>query len=327
VSRRLSPGACAALLAAAVVTAAASLLLGHTMRYDPQGWLLWGREIGQGLGPFDTSAYPSWKPLALVLALPFAATGAAAPTLWLLMVRTVGILALLMVGRMAAQRAGALGGAVAVALLALAPAWWPTMLGGGIEPVIVALACAAVFTHERGRHGLALTMLAAMALGREEALLLVLAYGASVWRARPALPLVATMLCATVAAAWFLGDWLGSGDPGHGATLARAAAPETPLSRFDSTETLIALVVVPIAVALAAAGLAAARRTGDRVVLAIAVAGVAWVGADLVLLGLGYPVPARFVLPAAAAWALTAGVGVRPLPSAALRRASDVARL
>lgn len=325
-SRRLSPRWRVALLAAAILVALASLPFHGTLRYDPQGWLQWGREIGQGLGTFDTSEYPSWKPLGLVLALPVAATGSAAPTIWLVLVRTAGILALLLVGRLAAARVGTLGAVVAPMLFVLAPGWWPTVLGGGIEPIIVVLGAAAVIAHERGRQGLALALLAAMALGREEALILVLGYGLAHWRTRPALPIVATLVCAAVAAAWFGGDFLGSGDPSHGAVLARAAEPETPVSRFTPAETAVALVVVPIALALAAAGLAAARRTGDRVLLGIAAAGTAWGGADLLLLALGYPVPARFVLPVAAVWAVTAGVGVRPLPSPALRRASDVAR-
>ena len=323
--RRLSPGGSAALLAGALAAAAISLLFGHSLRFDPQGWLLWGHEVRHGLEHFDTSAYPSWKPLGLLLAVPVAATGPAAPTLWLLLIRTAGILGMLLIGRLAAQRAGALGGVVAMALFALAPGWWPTLLGGGIEPVIVLLAGAAVLTHEQGRHGLALTLLAAMALGREEALLLVLGYGVAHWRARPALPIVATLMAVAVGAAWFVGDWLGSGDPAHGAALAKLAGPESPVSRFNATATLVALFVVPVALALAAAGVVAARRTGDRVVLAVASGGIAWIGVDLVLLALGYPVPARFLLPALAAWAITAGVGVRPVPTAALRRASDVA--
>jgi hypothetical protein len=298
------------LLGAALV-AGASLLVATKLRFDPTGWLRWGREVGLGQGAFDTSGYPSWKPLALALAVPVAVTGSAAPLVWLLTVRTAGLLALMHVGRFAARRAGWLGGVVAASVLTLAPGWWPVILGGGIEPVIVGLGCAALAFHERRRYGLALMMLAAMALGREEALLLMLGYGLILRRQAPKLLPAAAVAAVVVAAAWLIGDWLGSGDPLHGASLARDAVHETPLTRFSGAEVAVAIVLLPTALALAVAGVRAARTAGDRVVLGIVAAGLVWIGIDALLLFLAYPVPARFVLPAAAAGAVVAGVGTR----------------
>jgi hypothetical protein len=304
------PGRLAVTGVAALAAAALSLLLGHALRFDPHGWLRWGREIALGDGRFDTSGYPSWKPLPLVLAIPLAPTGPAAPWLWLLTLRTVGFLTLGLLARLTARRSGWAGGLTAAALLALAPGWWPTMLGGGIEPVVVALGCAAVMAHRAGRPGPALALLAAMALGREEALALLVAYGA--WQShRGRLPLWWTAATAgAVATAWLLGDQLGSGDPLHGGALARAAQTAAPFTHLDTLESVAAAVLGPPFVALVILGVLTAIRREDRTTLAVAAAALAWVGIDLVLLAAGYPLPPRFLLPAAAGLAATAGAAV-----------------
>jgi hypothetical protein len=297
----------ASVLGAAMALAAASLLVTHSLRFDPGGWLSWGREIGLGDGRFDTSALPSWKPLPLLAAVPLAYTGSAAPWLWLLAVRTAGLGALVLIYRLTARRADAAGGAVAAALLALAPGWWPALLGGGIEPVVVALGCGAVAAHGARRPGVALVLLAAMALGREEAVILLVAYGAVLCREDRRWLAPVALATAAVVGAWLGGDWLGSGDPLHGGALARAAngAPV----EIDGPEIAAAIVIAPLAVVLWVGGVLGSWRAGDRLVLGIAAAGVAWAAFDVVLSAAGYPLPARFLLPAAAASAATAGVG------------------
>jgi hypothetical protein len=297
----------AVVVAAAVVLAAASLLVTHDLRFDPTGWLRWGREVGLGRGAFDTSALPSWKPLPLLATVPLALTGPAAPWLWLLGVRTAGLLALAAVYRWTAGRADAAAGALAVALLALAPGWWPTLLGGGIEPVVVALGCAAVAAHRADRPALAIGLLSAMALGREEAVILLAAYGAVLCREdRRRLAPVAFAVTG-VALAWLGGDWLGSGDPLRGGALARAAGP-APMHN-DGLEVAAAIILGPPVLALWLGGVADAWRTGDHTVLSIATAGIAWATADITLATAGYPLPPRFLLPAAAASAAVAGLG------------------
>jgi hypothetical protein len=302
----------ALLVLAAIALAAASLLVSDALRFDAHGWLRWGRELARGDGTFDTSGYPSWKPPPLLATVPLAFAGPTAPALWLLGVRTAGILALGVLGLLTARQAGVLGGATAVVLLALAPGWWATLLGGGIEPVVVALGCAAVAAHRAHRPGLALALLAGMALGREEALLLLAAYGVVLcrgdrrrWAARVGLAI------ATVAAAWLGGDWIGSGNPFHGGDLARTA--ERAPFHLGTVRLVAVLLVVPPACVLWVAGVAAARRKSDRAVLVIAVAGVVWTLLDLGLVAVGYPLPARFLLPAAATAAATAGVGAHTL--------------
>ncbi|HWT93926.1 MAG TPA: hypothetical protein VN238_13065, partial [Solirubrobacteraceae bacterium] len=103
--------------------------------------------------------------------------------------------------------------------------------------------------------------------------------------------------------------WLGSGDPFHGSALARAAPPEHPLSRFSPVHTAVATVVVPPILLLLARGVARARDRSDTLVLALGGVAAVWIAADLALLALGLPLPPRFLLPAAAALAVVAGMG------------------
>jgi hypothetical protein len=296
-----------ALVGAALLVAAASLPISHGLRFDPQGWLRWGREIGLGDGAFDTSVLPSWKPLPLLVAVPLAVAGPAAPWLWLLLARTAGLMSLGLLYRLTARQAGPPAGVVAAGLLALTPAWWTTLLGGGIEPVIVALGCAAVAAHRAGRPVVVLALLTAMVLGREEALLLVAAYGVTRGRRWWALTAVAT---GAIVAAWLGGDWLGSGDPLHGGALARAAGAADPPVHVPDAGLVAAIVLGPQLLALAALGATTAWRAGDRLIPGLAASALGWTAMDLTLVALGYPLPARFLLPAAAAAAAAVGVGL-----------------
>jgi hypothetical protein len=303
-----------ALVALAVAFAGASLLVDRTLRFDAVGWLRWGREVG--LGQLDTSAMPSWKPLPLLITTPLAATGGAAGVLWLALVRTAGLLSLALVFRLTSVRTGSrAAGTVAAATLAAAPAWWTTVLGGGIEPVVVLLGCLAVIAHQRGRQALAVVLMALMALGREEAVALIVVYGLVQRRERA----LAAAAAAAVLGAWLGGDWIGSGNPLHGGELARAAGVADAAARAAAGETrggatLIALLVVlPQLGALALLGARTAWRSGDRLIPALTAVAALWAAMDLTLLLLGYPLPPRFLLPAAAAATAAVGLGATTL--------------
>lgn len=306
IRRAIAPTA-AELLALAVVVAAGSLLVDRTLRFDAVGWLRWGREL-TSTGAFDTSSLPSWKPLPLLATTPLAALlgPAAAPVAWLALVRMSALAALVLIARLTTP--------AAAVLLALAPAWWTTTLGGGIEPVVVLLGAAAVAAHAQDHRRTALALLTLAALGREEALALIPLY-ALIALPRAHWPLAA-LATTTVIAAWLGGDWLGSGDPLHGGRLARAAgladaaargrAPGTP-----TTATLLGLAAtLPLLTALALRGLRSARDAQDTRTPLLAAAGVLWAALDLALLALGYPLPPRFLLPAAAAAAPLIGLGL-----------------
>jgi hypothetical protein len=311
----------ALLAAAALLVAAVSVAVDQTVRFDPEGWLRWGRELAGGAGPLDTSGLPSWKPLPVVVTAPLAAVGLATPAAWLVLARAAGLLALGLMYRLTARRAGPLAGVAAAGVLAATPAWWTTLLGGGIEPVTVALGCGAVAAHAARRRGAALALLVLMALGREEALILVAAYGAVLARERRGWAVLTAGACGLVLAAWLGGDWLGSGDPLRGGALARAAGAAAPPVRVSGLGLGAAVAIVPQLVALAGVGALAAWRGGDRLIAALAAAALAWIAIDLALLALGYPLPARFLIPAAAAAAAPAGLGIATVRAALTRAA------
>jgi hypothetical protein len=297
-----------------VAIAGLSLLVGDSVRFDAHGWLRWGREIGLGQGSFDTTAMPSWKPIPLLLTVPLAWTGPLAPTLFLIVLRTAGFVALALVFRVAARRDGLVAGIVAVGALALVHDWWPTLLGGAIEPALVALGAGAVLAHQARRHALALALLALVALGREEALPLVALYGASRWRHGVQWPAAGALTSGVVLALWLGGDWLGSGDPFHGGELARQAGAAAAAAGRSDTALSGALQAVaralPVALwPLALVGAAAAMRDRDRTSIALLAAAGLWIVIDVGLVALGYPIQQRFLFPATAVLCLIAASG------------------
>ncbi len=80
--------------------------------------------------------------------------------------RVGGLFALLLTGRLAFRLGGAVAAGVALLALVLVPGWWATLLGGQIEPTLLALA---LDRHAAGRPRQALVLGALVALGRQEA--------------------------------------------------------------------------------------------------------------------------------------------------------------
>ncbi|HEX6620770.1 MAG TPA: hypothetical protein VF024_13975, partial [Solirubrobacteraceae bacterium] len=80
--------------ASGLALAAASLALPSAPTYDPWAWLVFGREIAVPGPGFSTIASTGWKPLAVLFTAPLALLGSAAPSLWLVVVRCAGLIAL-----------------------------------------------------------------------------------------------------------------------------------------------------------------------------------------------------------------------------------------
>src|SRR4051812_34171620 len=100
-----------------------SLLLPWGLSFDPWGWLAMGRAIADPAVQFSTDAYPSWKPLPVMLASLFSVAGGAAPVLWLLFARTAALGALVLAYRLAARLGGRVAGVFAIAGLLLVTDW------------------------------------------------------------------------------------------------------------------------------------------------------------------------------------------------------------
>ena len=133
-----------ALVSACVAGATLSLLAPWALAFDPQVWVLWGRDALEL--SLDTDGGPSWKPLAVLITTAVAPAGSAAGVLWLVVARAGGLLAVagaLYVGRRLGGRAA---GAVA-ALVLLASPWWLLHTALGNSEGLLAAASAV------GRHG------------------------------------------------------------------------------------------------------------------------------------------------------------------------------
>src|SRR4051794_13961411 len=260
-------------------------------------WLLWGREVaGAGL---DTREGPAFKPLPVAVCALLAPLGTAAPVVWVLLVRTAGVLAVQLAWRAGrrlaggsrppgalAAAAGLLGGrlvglpapgaGLAGALAAAAVLLCGRLIGftaSGAEPALVlAAALGGLEAWAAGRPRLALACAAACGLLRVEAWPFLLAGGVVLWRRapqhRPALGLAAVL----VPAAWFVPEWLGSGELLRAAARARVPNPGQPavaaVPALASLRAGLALVPWALWAGLAALAVAAARErrtvTGER---------------------------------------------------------------
>src|SRR5215212_730735 len=67
------------------IAAASLALVDPAPSYDPWAWLLWGREVAGG--GLSTVEGPAFKPLPVGICALLAPLGAAAPWLWVLLVR------------------------------------------------------------------------------------------------------------------------------------------------------------------------------------------------------------------------------------------------
>ncbi len=198
---------------ACVVLAAASLLWSVELEYDPWSWLVWGREAARL--SLATAGGPAWKPLPVALDAMLVPFGAAAPLLWSVLVRTAGLLMLVAAGRLAAllARPRPLAAGLAVLGTALsAQLLFGLVPLGYSEPMLGALLLLAGEALVRRRPGALFGLLLAASLLRPEAWLLLAAAGGWLVRCRPrTLPLVLASLVGLVLA-WFLPDYLSSGD-------------------------------------------------------------------------------------------------------------------
>lgn len=308
--------------AACLGLAVASLPLPATLSYDPWAWLVWGREVANL--ELDTTGGPSWKPLPVVVTTVLSAFGDHAETLWLVAVRTVGLLTLVAAFRLAARFAGPAAGLLAAGFLVLTPDSGPRFLRlvteGHGAPLSAAVTLWAVERHLDGRHDHALLLAAGLALLRPEAWPFLVAYAAwFCWR-EPARWRFVLPFLLVVPVLWFGGDWWGSGDPWHGADAAQVASGDV-LDRLGLGLRRVAnLVAIPAWVA-AGAAVVTARRRDDRLLPRLGAAATAWCMVVVAMaVAFGYAALSRFLLPGAALLCVLAGVGAVRIVVALRRR-------
>jgi hypothetical protein len=296
---------------AAAVLAAVSLLLPWALAFDPQAWVVWGRDAGRLA--LDTRGGPSWKPLPVVVMTPLAPLGDPAPALWLLVARTGGLLALAGAWTLAARLGGVAAGVAAAGVMALSPWWLFNTALGNSEGLLAAAALWAVIAHLDGHHRAALALGTAAALLRPEVWPFLGLYGLWLWRreraARPAVAVAAVI----VPLLWLGPDVLGIG----GALSASRAARGEPSIGSAALEDVPGLAVLADAVALLTvpATLAAVIGTvaGPPLARVLAAAAAAWIAIVAVMAQAGYAGNPRYLVAAMAFGCVLAGAGVARL--------------
>lgn len=316
---------------AVAVLAALSLLAPFAPVFDPWGWLVWARELGHL--DLDTSAGPSWKPLPVLVAVPFAWASDAAPDIWLFIARFGWLAVAPLAGALAWRLEGSGGcrAAVAAALAALGTLllhdpftpWARQFAGGLTEPLLCALALGAVLAALGRRPALAGGLAWLACLIRPEAWPFAAAYALREVRAGRLRALPVGLAAALVAALWFGPDLLGAGDALEGARRAREGTGSPPVEALEVLGRAAELVPALLwAGALAAGALAfAAVRTGsdsarERAIAVLAAGALAWIALVAVLAAAGYAGLPRFMAPAATIACVLGGVGLVRLAGA-----------
>ncbi|MDQ3630982.1 MAG: hypothetical protein M3417_06895 [Actinomycetota bacterium] len=304
-------------LVGCVVLATLSLLLPSTPTYDPWAWIVWGREITQL--DLVTTAGPSWKPLPALFTVPFALFGDLAPSLWLVVARAGGLLGLFFAFRVAGRLGGAVAGAAAVGSLALAPWFFKNSALGNSEGLMAAAVLGAIDRHLSGHRSQAFGLGLAAALLRPEAWPFFGLYGLwLLWSERTTLKLVLVGF-ASLPALWLGPELWGSGNLNRASD--RAQEPNSNSPAFADHPALEVLgnawdmVTVPVAVAfgLVVVGLMLRRPAAAgqaRIVGALAVMAVAWLGIVALMTSNGFSGNQRYLVMPVTLAVVVACVGV-----------------
>jgi hypothetical protein len=307
------------LLGVSLVAAAVSLLFFRTPTFDVWAWLLWGREAAHL--QLNTVWGPAFKPLPVAVTTVLAPFGGAAPVLWLLVARVGGLLAVAGAARLAYRWSGALGAALAAVGLLVVRQYLGYLVPQGMsEPLMVAFLLWAVDRHLAGRRETAFWLAVLGGLLRPEIWPFLLGYAVVLGRRRrpdvaeaptPALRLRLTAGLALLPVAWYLPDFLGSGQPfrqGEGVPV-----PGGPLTQPHPGFAVLQQVHgdLPSWVLVGAVlGLLVALRRRNRALVVLSGLGAGWLGIVAAMAEVGRSTGvSRYVLPTYALAAVLAGVG------------------
>ena len=291
-----------ALLVIVAVAAASLLAFRPAPGYDPWTWLLWGREVaGGGLSTVDG---PAFKPLPVAVCALLAPLGGAAPWLWVLLVRAAAAAACWLAFRLGRRLAdGSLAaGIVAAAGVALTGGLATQAAVGGEAPLLLAFALAGAEAWRAGRLRTALLCGAACAMLRVEAWPFLAVAGMLAWRREPRARASLAALAVLVPAAWFVPEWIGSGDPLRSGTRAlEPAVGDRPagVPAFAALAAAAGLVLWPLWAGLLA-----------RAVRPLAAVGAAWILLVAAMAQAGFSGEPRYLLPGAALLAIAGAAGL-----------------
>jgi hypothetical protein len=310
-----------------VVVAAVSLLVPWSLAFDPQAWVVWGRDAGRLA--LDTDSGPSWKPLPVLVTTPLAVTGDAAPALWLLFARAGALLALAGAAALGARLGGTAAGVAAAGVMAVGPWWGYNAALGNSEGLLAAALLWAAVAHLAGRRRVALALLTAASLLRPEVWPFLAVYGIWAWRTDRGARVAVAAAAIGVPVLWLGPDAIGIGGAVRASTAARGE-PSPGSAGLDDVPGLAVLgdaatlLTIPAALAALAGAVA-----GPRPARVLAAAAATWIAMVAIMAQAGYAGNPRYLVAAVAIAAVLAGVGAAHLARVVARGlgAADAARL
>jgi hypothetical protein len=295
--------------------AAVSLLLPSTPTYDVWAWLVWGREVAEL--NLRTQSGPSWKPLPVLFTTLFSFAGGAAPALWLVIARTGGLVAVVLTYRLAVRLTGgrrpAFAGLAACGILLSSGLLVGRSALGESEGLLLALVLWGVLRHLDRMPFQAFGLGLAAAMLRPETWPFLGLYACFLWVKVPGRRVATAGLLLLIPLAWFLPDYLSSGNP-LGAS-SRALMPDPGSASLadrpahEVVRRAFAL-LPPGASILALGGLVVATVRREAPLIMLAAGGAAWIALNAVMAEFGFPGAARILLLGVAAAAVLGGVAL-----------------
>jgi hypothetical protein len=310
------------IVAAALVAGALSAVFLPGLGHDAWAWMIWARELGHL--NLDTTTGSTIKPLPMLLMIPAAPFGDAAPFIWLTISRAALLLVPVMAWQVAARLgAGQLAAGLAAAFSLLTPVLFDAAVMGYSEPLTVLLVLVAISALQSDHHRRALVILSLAGLMRPELWPFTIVLAAWSVRRRGVNPLVAASLALGPVLIWAGLSWAGSGVP-FGGIDARESI-HTPAGVLGP----LAKGVIPtVSVGFLIAAFLAWRQANRALSLLIA-ACVAWIALFGLMILAGFSGNSRYLTPAevvagiVAAWGIATAISMFTSP--ALRQAATFA--
>jgi hypothetical protein len=172
-------------LTTAVALSLLSLLFDHAIDYDPEGWIVYAREVFNGQA-LNTTGFPAWKPLPVILIGPLTiiTKGEGDVFYWLLITRAAAVLTVFGAAALANRFGGRVAALLAAFFVVTSPYWAGDGAVGRDSAISGALMLGVFLAHYRGWYRSSVLALTAIALLRPEATPLLFLYGVSMYRTR-----------------------------------------------------------------------------------------------------------------------------------------------